>query len=618
MVKLPIVDSVISLVRKSGGPPRIVHGRDRDARLREGVEQAPVGIAYIAIDGRWLYYNERFRELLGYSRDYLARISFHDVTHPDDAKAEAALVRRLLHGDMAGYRLEKRVIDKKGKYRDLEVLATLVRSETGDPDFFVYVIDEVGLPHTPARASGPTLRESEHMLVNVIERITDVAIIRTDDRGIIAGWNAGAERIFGYKRDEVIGKPRRMLYRDPDAWDGRSTQQLGEAREEGSVSMEDWRVAKNGKHLWLKTTITPLRPDSGTTRGYIEVVSLPTAEKLDVRADARVTELKRTIGTLRDEIEKRDRVEESLREAIDELRRVGAQTMDELKIMTAALRNEIDRRKATEDDLRALQLELEAVPALPVESEIEEEEAEIIAAPPRRAWKKLDIPIAEVLVAQAAAMRTGTLIVASGERQTEIFFEFGRVFSVSTNDPSRFLAQRLIEMGAIDDEQRQRALEIQRETHLALGRILMMLGAITEDQLLDAMMTKAEEEIDELFDWRDAKYAVIDGEIPTLQLVPLRLDVAEYVVQRLRDRELRLVPLVSDIDLPDFEIPPPPPRPLAGVDLLFASSSAKGRKFHRESCASGRRLDEDTRIFFTSVDDAVSAGYDACKLCIDV
>src|SRR5205085_5396592 len=100
MVKLPIVGSVMSLVRKSGSPSRMLHGRDRESRLREGMDNAPIGIAYVGLDGRWIYYNERFREMIGYPNEHLARISFHDITHPDDAKMEAVLVKRLLGGEV--------------------------------------------------------------------------------------------------------------------------------------------------------------------------------------------------------------------------------------------------------------------------------------------------------------------------------------------------------------------------------------------------------------------------------------------------------------------------------------------------------------------------------------
>ena len=128
MVKLPTVDQMISLVRKPGAPP--LPGAPREARLRDAFEHAPVGIALASIDGAWLQFNERFRELAGYTREQLSRLTFTDLTHPDDARREATLMRRMLSGDAGGYRIEKRIIEKKGKYREVEVVCAIAGAMT--------------------------------------------------------------------------------------------------------------------------------------------------------------------------------------------------------------------------------------------------------------------------------------------------------------------------------------------------------------------------------------------------------------------------------------------------------------------------------------------------------
>ena len=138
-MKFPIVDQVISLVKKPGGVrPR----RDRDERLRAGFDAAPVGLAFATVDGHWLNVNERFRTVVGYTREELARISLESLTHTEDAKKETAMMRKLLAGDTDSYRLDKRVMDKRGKYRVLTVTVTVVRADNGDPEFLVYVVED--------------------------------------------------------------------------------------------------------------------------------------------------------------------------------------------------------------------------------------------------------------------------------------------------------------------------------------------------------------------------------------------------------------------------------------------------------------------------------------------
>src|SRR5438034_1192847 len=101
MTKLSLVDQVISFVRKSNSEKSPRPGSaDKDDRLRAGFERSPVGIAYVTIGGGWLAVNLRFRQLSGYTREQLTRISWNDLTHPDDEREEAiGKSRRILYRD---------------------------------------------------------------------------------------------------------------------------------------------------------------------------------------------------------------------------------------------------------------------------------------------------------------------------------------------------------------------------------------------------------------------------------------------------------------------------------------------------------------------------------------
>ncbi|HEV7428037.1 MAG TPA: PAS domain S-box protein [Thermoanaerobaculia bacterium] len=616
-MKLPIVEQMISLVRKPGAPP--LPGAPREARLRDAFEQAPVGIALASMDGAWLQFNERFREIAGYSREQLSRLTFTDLTHPDDARREATLMRRMLSGDAGGYRIEKRLIEKRGKYREVEVLCAIAGSDDGAP-FLVYIVDERA--RTVQGQVRPAAQSSDQLLIAVVDQLVDFAVIRTDDKGLIAGWNAGAERILGYTREEVIGRPRRMLYRDHEHWGGKSTAQLQEARESGRIDLEDWRVGKDGRHLWVRTSLTPVRINS-EVKGFVEIIRAP-----DVRVESQ-DKTKQALDALRAELQKRQQTEEALRPAIDELRVNGEQTMDELKIMTEALRKELERRKRAEEELRAIHERVaKAVvpPPTPAESEIVS-----TSMPPQRKWKPMG-SATEVLVKHASQLRTGRLVIAKGKQEKELFIEKGKIISCSSNDPARFLAQRLIASRVITEEQRQKALDIQRETQLALGRILVILGALTENQLHDAMRQKAEDEIRELSAWTDAKFVFVEEEIPTLQLVPLRIDVAELIVHQLRARDEVPVALeaidvagivyeaVTDLVIDDIssaadEITHNIEAIASNAEILIANASGKTKRFHRASCAAAKRFADETRVVFMSAADASGAGYDACRMC---
>lgn len=635
MVKLPTVDRVISLVRKPGQPlPVPVASKTRESRLRGAFDHAPVGIAIASMHGTWLETNERFCELIGYTRDELARMTFAGLTHPDDARSEERLMRRLLVRDVPSYRIEKRIMGKKGRYRELEVTCAISGSD--DAPFLIYVVDErsrvsADQAQVEAQAHARTAaHNAEQFLLAVIDQLADVAIIRTDDKGMIAGWNAGAERILGYQRDEIIGRPRRMLYRDNEGWAGVSTQQLNAAAASGSLDLEDWRMRKDGSEVWVRTSITAVRI-AGSVKGFVEVIRAPE------RPEPKTAALKQSVESMQAELQKRGRIEDSLRSAVEELRLTGEQTMDELKIMTDALRKELERRKRAEEELRAIHERASravVLPPAPAESEIVS-----TSMPPPRKWKSLgDGNPAELLVKHISQERTGRLVVASGLREKELFVDKGKIISCSSNDPSRFLAQRLIGSGLISEEQRQKALEIQSETRLALGRILVILGALTENQLHDAMRSKAEEEIAELCGWRDAKFVFVEEEIPTLQLVPLRIDAAELLVhQVVQQIDHRAAPAtshgleaidvarivddaVTDLVIDDIasaadEIAFNIEAISSKAEILIASATGKTKRFHRASCGTAKRLADETRVVFMSAQEAMLAGYDACRMC---
>lgn len=527
-MRIPIVDRMLSLVRKPVPSVRPVQARED--RLREVFAKTPVGIAATTADGHWMFVNDRFRALIGYTRGELARITLHGITHPDDAKEELALMKRLSSREIDRYRIEKRIMTKDGRYVTMHVVTALAE------DLVLYVVDE------PA----PSL----------LDALGSVAVILSDEKGVITGWNAGAQSLLGYRRSQILGRNRRQLYRDEDVWAGKATATLTAAAVE-RTELNDWRVRADGTHIWVRCALAPY--ELGATKGYIETIT--------GLADVDTTPLK-------SQLEKQRRTEASLREAFDDLARSSEETMNELRIMTSALRDEIERRKIAEEELRTLRAEL-AVPPPAIEIEIEEEEVGV-PAPPPRAWQPLDATTAEAVLRECGSQqRTGTLLVSSDGRDKEIFFDQGRLFSCASNDPAKFLAERLVASGTISEEQRRRAVEIKHASQLSLGRILLLLGAIEESQLVDAMRAKLVDEIEELRTWTSGQYVFVDGEVPSLQLVPLRIDVDAL---------------------------------LAPAAVFIAST--KSGKVHQPTCMSVKRMSGASRVEVKTTD-----GFELCRQC---
>lgn len=106
--------------------------RETDERFRATFEQAAVGIAHVAIDGRWLRVNQKLCEIVGYSYQELLEQRFHDITHPDDLENDLNCIKQLLAGEIDHYSLEKRYIHKDGSIVWIDLTVSLAKEERGE------------------------------------------------------------------------------------------------------------------------------------------------------------------------------------------------------------------------------------------------------------------------------------------------------------------------------------------------------------------------------------------------------------------------------------------------------------------------------------------------------
>ncbi|HXG90381.1 MAG TPA: PAS domain S-box protein [Vicinamibacterales bacterium] len=134
--------------------------RDNEARLRAIFNQAAVGIAIADMDGCFLDHNQKFSEILGYSPDEVRGLRFVDITHPDDVAATVASARRLVSGEIDDYALEKRYRRKDGSTVWSLTTVTLLKADSGQPERFIGVIEDISARRTAEDA----LREETRVL----------------------------------------------------------------------------------------------------------------------------------------------------------------------------------------------------------------------------------------------------------------------------------------------------------------------------------------------------------------------------------------------------------------------------------------------------------------------
>jgi PAS domain S-box-containing protein len=114
----------------------------------------------------------------------------------------------------------------------------------------------------------------------LVEAITDYAIYMLDPDGLVASWNAGAQRFKGYEASEILGQHFSRFYTEEDRQAGRPDRALEIATREGKFESEGWRVRKDGSRFWAHVVIDPVRATSGEIVGFAKITRDITEHKL--------------------------------------------------------------------------------------------------------------------------------------------------------------------------------------------------------------------------------------------------------------------------------------------------------------------------------------------------
>ncbi|HEX8176172.1 MAG TPA: CheR family methyltransferase [Pyrinomonadaceae bacterium] len=202
------------------------------------------------------------------------------------------------------------------------------------------------------------LRASEERLRLVVDTAEEYAIIMLDSEGRYTDWNRGAEKIFGFSREEVRGQSTGIIFTPEDRAGGAHLQELRTADRAGFARDERWHIRKDGSRLYCSGVMVALR----LGRGYAKIARDLTAQKraqdelqqgwkeLDEHVRKRTVELASANSALKAEIERRRRIEqeriELLRRVVstqeDERRRIARELHDQLGQSLTVLRLKLD------------------------------------------------------------------------------------------------------------------------------------------------------------------------------------------------------------------------------------------------------------------------------------
>jgi PAS domain S-box-containing protein len=149
----------------------------------------------------------------------------------------------------------------------------------------------VDLFHMNERLKQKAVQQSEERFRLLVESMQDYAIFMLDPAGRVTSWNAGAERIEGFKHGEIVGEPLARFYTPEDQAKDLPGQTLRQAAAESRYEQEGWRVRNDGSRFWANTVISALRDEQETLVGF-SVVTRDLTERKRVEEALRESEHK--------------------------------------------------------------------------------------------------------------------------------------------------------------------------------------------------------------------------------------------------------------------------------------------------------------------------------------
>jgi two-component system, sensor histidine kinase and response regulator len=244
-----------------------------EARFQATFEQAAVGLAMVAPDGRFLRVNRKLCEILGYGPDELLNLRFQDITYLPDLETDLDRIGRMLAGEISTYTLEKHYRRKDGSLMWANLTVALLRRADGTPDHFVSVIEDIGA----RKEAEAALRESENRLRTLVETIPELVWLK-DPEGVYLTCNPRVEEVFGAPEAEIVGRtdydfvPRELadLFRADD----RTAIAAG-----APTISEDEISYPDGRRALLETTKTPMFDATGTLIGVLGIAHDITEKK---------------------------------------------------------------------------------------------------------------------------------------------------------------------------------------------------------------------------------------------------------------------------------------------------------------------------------------------------
>ncbi|MEO6733887.1 MAG: PAS domain S-box protein [Ferruginibacter sp.] len=247
---------------------RTQHIRAITNRLSLATKAANIGIWDWDITNNILVWDEQMYRLYGIQPSSFEGVfeAWEKGVHPDDIEKANAEIQKAIDNNK-DLDLEFRVIWPDKSIHYIKGNAFIDRDENGNATRMIGTNWDI----TEQTEQLENLRQSKEQYHNMVTGVQDYAILLLDKNGNIKTWNMGAEKIKGYKEEEILGKNFRIFYTVEDRNRHWPEELLELARKNGRASDRGWRVAKDGHLFWANVIINSLYGPDGNITGFTKL-----------------------------------------------------------------------------------------------------------------------------------------------------------------------------------------------------------------------------------------------------------------------------------------------------------------------------------------------------------
>jgi len=240
--------------------------RESEEKFRSTFNQAAVGIAHIALDGRFIRLNQKYCDIVGYTHDELIKRTYQSITYPDDLGADLSYNNQLIKGKIDTFSSEKRYIRKDRSIVWVNLTVSLVQEQEHEPKYFIAVVEDI----TERKRTEDAVLKSREMLRLVMNNIPQ-AIFWKDINSVYLGCNTVFARFAGVGIPEnIVGKTDYDLaWKKEEADSFRRDDRRVMDMDKPIYHIIEPQLQAGGKQAWLDTNKIPMHDIEGKVVGVL-------------------------------------------------------------------------------------------------------------------------------------------------------------------------------------------------------------------------------------------------------------------------------------------------------------------------------------------------------------